>query len=209
MKITASENFTLVATKFVAIILALFSVSAFSENSEQRLVTAAIERSHHEVRYDGAYLAIPYPNGDVPTSMGVCTDLVIRAYRALGVDLQRLVHEDMLEHFPLYPSERIWNLSRPDPNIDHRRVPNLQVFFARHGIALPASDDQQDYSAGDIVTWMLPGNLPHIGIVTDRLSSSGSPLIVHNIGAGPKLEDMLFAYPIRGHYRFFPNAENN
>lgn len=196
------------AIRPITTILILFSSSAFSDSLEQQLVTAAVERTSHEVRYDGAYLAIPYPNGDVPAGIGVCTDVIIRSYRALGVDLQQRVHEDMAENFALYPSKRIWNLNRPDPNIDHRRVPNLQVFFARQGVALPASESKHDYSAGDIVSWMLPGNLPHIGIVTGMISpTTGNPLVVHNIGAGPKLEDILFSYDISGHYRYFPDGE--
>ena len=172
-----------------------------SEDFADRLVRAALERTHHTVRYDGSYLSIDYPGGDVPASIGVCTDVVIRSYRALGIDLQVLVHEDMRAHFEVYPNH--WGLRRPDTNIDHRRVPNLQTFFARHGDELAASDDPDDYQPGDLVTWMLPRNLPHIGIVVDRRSADGKrPLIVHNIGSGPKLEDGLFEYPITGHYRY-------
>jgi len=188
----------------VTIILALLlSEAATAGPKEQLLVSAALERTTHYVRYDGSYLAIAYPGGDVPDGMGVCTDVVIRAYRKLGVDLQQLVHEDMAENFDLYPSRRIWGLNSPDPNIDHRRVPNLQVFFQRHGTELPITYNPESYSVGDVVTWMLPGNLPHIGIVTDRISpSSGNRMVVHNIGAGPQLEDRLFDFPLTGHYRF-------
>ncbi|MES9958780.1 MAG: DUF1287 domain-containing protein, partial [Sedimenticola sp.] len=148
---------------------------------------------------------IGYPGGDVPNDMGVCTDVVIRAYRATGVDLQRRVHEDMTTNFDAYPSRRIWGLNGTDSNIDHRRVPNLQAYFSREGQVLPVTRDSNDYAAGDIVTWMLPGNLPHIGIVTDRVDSeTGVPLVVHNIGSGPKLENMLFSYRITGHYRYHP-----
>ncbi|MES9965768.1 MAG: DUF1287 domain-containing protein [Sedimenticola sp.] len=172
---------------------------------EQMLVDAAIERTRHSVRYDGSYMRIGYPGGDVPNDMGVCTDVVIRAYRATGVDLQQRVHEDMAANFDLYPSRRIWGLNGTDSNIDHRRVPNLQAFFSREGQLLPVTHDSTDYVAGDIVTWMLPGNLPHIGIVTDKVDSdTGEPLVVHNIGSGPKLENMLFDYPITGHYRYHP-----
>ncbi|HHI91953.1 MAG TPA: DUF1287 domain-containing protein [Gammaproteobacteria bacterium] len=189
----------------VLAIFVLFSQSSISGSFENRLVDAAIERTKHNVRYDGAYFSIPYPNGDVPSDIGVCTDVIIRSYRAIGTDLQRLVHEDMANNFSAYPSSRIWGLKSTDRNIDHRRVPNLQVFFTRHGIQLPISNNAQDYQPGDIVTWMLPRNLPHIGIVTDqRSSSSGNPLIAHNIGAGPKLEDMLFDHKITGHYRYAP-----
>ncbi|MET0087627.1 MAG: DUF1287 domain-containing protein [Sedimenticola sp.] len=172
---------------------------------EQMLVDAAIERTRHSVRYDGSYMRIGYPGGDVPNDMGVCTDVVIRAYRATGIDLQRQVHEDMTTNFNAYPSRRIWGLNGTDSNIDHRRVPNLQAFFTRKGRVLPVTLDSTDYVAGDIVTWMLPGNLPHIGIVTDKADSdTGEPLVVHNIGSGPKLENMLFDYPITGHYRYHP-----
>lgn len=166
-----------------------------------RLVDAAMARLEHRVAYDGSYRRIPYPNGDVPANVGVCTDLVVRAYRALGIDLQKLVHEDMKAAFDEYPPK--WGLSRPDPNIDHRRVPNLQRFFERHGEALAVSEDPADYRPGDLVTWMLPGNLPHIGIVVQRRTADGRrPLVVHNIGRGPQMEDVLFEYPVTGHYRF-------
>lgn len=159
--------------------------------------------------YDGGYKAIPYPNGDVPPETGVCTDVIIRAYRALGFDLQKLVHEDMKRNFSKYP--RLWGLSRPDRNIDHRRVPNLQVFFARHGKSLPVTKDPANYKTGDIVTWNLAHpsrSLPHIGIVSDKMSADGkTPLVVHNIGGGTQIEDMLFNYKITGHYRYAPQAQ--
>lgn len=165
------------------------------------LVEAAIERTTRQVTYDGSYRSIEYPGGDVPDHIGVCTDVIIRSYRGVGIDLQKEVHEDMRAHFQAYP--KIWGLSRPDRNIDHRRVPNLQVFFERHGEVLPVSENPAAYQPGDIVTWMLPGNLPHIGIVTDqKKAGSDEPMIVHNIGRGTQLEAMLFAYPITGHYRY-------
>jgi uncharacterized protein YijF (DUF1287 family) len=164
------------------------------------LVAAAIERTNHEVRYDGSYRRIGYPGGDVPLDVGVCTDLVVRAYRAVGVDLQKLVHEDMSSAFSAYPA--LWGLSRPDPNIDHRRVPNLQTFLKRRGAELPISSNAGDYLLGDLVTWMLPGNLPHIGIVSGIRSASGHPMVVHNIGRGPEIEDALFKFEITGHYRY-------
>jgi uncharacterized protein YijF (DUF1287 family) len=165
------------------------------------VIEAAMERAKHRVIYDGSYRGIDYPGGDVPDSIGVCTDLIVRAYRAVGVDLQKKVHEDMSAAFDRYPT--IWGLSQPDRNIDHRRVPNLQTFFRRHGSVLSVTGDPNDYSAGDLVTWMLPGNLPHIGIVTHERSRDGErPLIVHNIGRGPEVEDMLFDYKITGHYRY-------
>ncbi|HEX5706370.1 MAG TPA: DUF1287 domain-containing protein [Pyrinomonadaceae bacterium] len=167
-----------------------------------RLVEAAIERTRHEVRYDPTYFRIPYPGGDVPAEVGVCTDEVIRSYRKLGIDLQREVHEDMRSNFRLYP--RNWGLKRPDTNIDHRRVPNLRVFFARKGQSLPVTARAEDYRPGDIVTWDLGGGLTHIGIVVG-VRAEASPArfqIVHNIGAGPKMEDVLFNWTITGHYRY-------
>ncbi|CAH1559561.1 DUF1287 domain-containing protein [Vibrio rotiferianus] len=182
------------------------SSNAVAEASFSELLTeAAKERTTFDVQYDGSYYGISYPNGDVPVGIGVCTDVIIRSYRKLGIDLQVLVHEDMRDNFNKYPSKRIWSLSTTDRNIDHRRVPNLQTFFSRHGTSLPVSSNPSSYQAGDIVTWMLPGNLPHIGIVIDKYSDGEKrPLIVHNIGAGTVIEDMLFDYTITGHYRFRP-----
>ena len=192
----------------LAIVLWLLPPHSMAETFSDKLVAAALERTEHQVRYDGRYLRIAYPNGDVPADIGVCTDVVIRSYRALGIDLQQLVHEDMRADFDLYPSKRIWGLTKPDSNIDHRRVPNLQTFFSRHGEQLTISRQGSAYQPGDLVTWMLPGNLPHIGIVVNKRSNDGQrPLIVHNIGAGPVLADMLFAYKITGHYRFNPAAD--
>jgi uncharacterized protein YijF (DUF1287 family) len=171
------------------------------EGFAARLIAAAVAQTSQRVTYDGSYRRIKYPNGDVPAEIGVCTDVVIRAYRQVGTDLQVLVHEDMTAAFSAYP--RQWGLRAPDTNIDHRRVPNLQTFFRRRGAALPISKRAEDYRLGDLVTWMLPGNLPHIGLVTDRKADDGrTPLIVHNIGRGPQVEDSLFAYPITGHYRY-------
>ncbi|MDO3387826.1 DUF1287 domain-containing protein [Gilvimarinus sp. SDUM040013] len=195
--------------KMTVVAVLLLSQYGLADAFEQELVAAAVERTKHEITYNGAYYSIAYPNGDVPANIGVCTDVVIRSYRSIGTDLQVLVHKDMKNNFDAYPSKRIWGLNKPDKNIDHRRVPNLQAFFSRHGDTLPVTQKAQDYQAGDIVTWMLPGNLPHIGIVTETLSEvTGNPLIVHNIGAGPKLDDMLFHYEITGHYRFKPEANS-
>jgi uncharacterized protein YijF (DUF1287 family) len=167
-----------------------------------RFVAAAIERTHHTVRYDPAYVRIPYPGGDVPATTGVCTDEVIRSYRAVGIDLQKLVHEDMAAHLAAYP--RKWHSTLPtDPNIDHRRVPNLMVFFGRHGQSLPLSEHPRDYLPGDLVTWNLGGGITHIGMVVNQKSpESGRYLIVHNIGQGPQMEDVLFNWKIIGHYRY-------
>ena len=164
------------------------------------IVAAAMEQTRRAVTYDGSYRAIPYPNGDVPAHLGVCTDVIIRAYRAGGIDLQRLVHEDMRANFSRYP--QLWGLKRPDRNIDHRRVPNLQTYFARQGASLRSPGDAAAYQPGDVVSWMLPGNLPHIGIVASIRAPSGRPMLVHNIGRGPQVEDVLLAYPRTGHYRF-------
>ena len=167
----------------------------------QALSQAALERTKHFVTYNGSYRKISYPNGDVPSYFGVCTDVVIRSYRALGIDLQQLVHEDMKARFKSYPKN--WGLKRTDTNIDHRRVPNLRVFFTRRGQSLKVTHNSKDYKTGDLVTWKLNNNLPHIGIVVDRRSKDGKrPLIVHNIGYGPQLKDMLFDFTITGHYRY-------
>ena len=170
----------------------------------EKLSTAAIERTHHAVRYDPQYVRIPYPGGDVPAGTGVCSDEVIRAYRGLGIDLQKEVHEDMGANFSAYQNQRRWLLVHPDSNIDHRRVPNLMVFFSRKGTSLPTTTRAEDYQPGELVTWDLGGDVPHIGIVVDRKSAaSGRYMVVHNIGAGPKMEDVLFNWKITGHYRYF------
>jgi uncharacterized protein len=166
-----------------------------------RVIQSAYSQVGVTLLYDPAYVSLPFPGGDVPIDRGVCTDVVIRAYRSIGVDLQLLVNQDMRKAFPAYP--RKWGLSRPDPNIDHRRVENLAVFFARHGQTLPISQEAADYRPGDLVTWRLADGHPHIGLVSDR-SANGRPLLVHNIGAGAKVEDILFAFTITGHYRYLP-----
>ena len=167
-----------------------------------RLSAAAIERTNYRVTYDAAYMRITYPGGDVAPNRGVCADVVVRALRALDVDLQERVHEDMKSAFGAYPNH--WGLLRPDSNIDHRRVPNLETYFTRSGSKISLSDGAATYAPGDIVAWNLRGDtgwLPHIGIVTDRIAPSGQPMVVHNIGAGPKLEDVLFSWKMTGHYR--------
>lgn len=193
---------------FVLAILSLClcypDVSARAEGGPSfgmRLAAAALERTHRQEIYDPSYVRIAYPLGDVAPDRGVCADVVVRSYRALGIDLQVLVHEDMRYAFGYYPP--LWGLRRPDSNIDHRRVPNLETFFRRHGFALPISRDASAYRPGDIVSWRLDNRLPHIGIVSAKRTPDGKrPLIVHNIGAGPKLEDILFAYPLAGHFRY-------
>ncbi|MGI9525022.1 MAG: DUF1287 domain-containing protein [Hyphomicrobiaceae bacterium] len=202
--------------------LATTTVDAAASAFARDLVTAALQRTRQHVRYDPTYQVIPYPGGDVPLDRGVCTDVVIRSYRAVGIDLQKDVHEDMRIAFRSYP--RRWRLRRTDTNIDHRRVPNLRRFFIRKGRSYPLSLSGNDYQPGDLVTWDLgkPGaglhpvaarrldrvtasRTPHIGIVSDRRSQDGRrPLIVHNIGGGTQLSDILFSFQITGRYRYGP-----
>ena len=170
----------------------------------ERLVAAADDRPNHPAHYDPGYVKIPYPNGDVPADTGVCTDEIIRIYRAVGIDLQKEVHEDMEANRSAYPFKMKWVQLRLDTNIDHRRVPNLMVFFSRKGQSLPITEKAADYEAGDIVTWMLPGGRDHIGMVVDRKSWVGRPLVEHNIGEGPMIENVLFDWKITGHYRYRP-----
>ncbi len=176
-------------------------VAVGQTNFYDRLADSAFVLTHQSVQYDPTYTRIDYPNGDVAADRGVCTDVVIRAYRKLGIDLQKEVHEDMVAHFDLYPAN--WGLTRPDKNIDHRRVPNLMCFFTRYGIVKNITDAPKDYQPGDIVCWNLGGAVTHIGIVSNRKSSDGQRyLMVHNIGGGQVLEDCLFGYRIFGHFRF-------
>lgn len=167
----------------------------------EKLSNAAISIINPDVVYTPSYVSIKYPNGDVPAKTGVCTDVVIRAYRKLGIDLQKEVHEDMKTNFSKYP--KTWGLKTTDNNIDHRRVPNLEVFFARKGKTLPITKNVSDYKTGDIVTWLLAGDaIPHIGIVTHIKSNNGNPMIVHNVGSGQVLEDCLLSWKIVGHYKY-------
>ena len=168
-----------------------------------QLANCAEQRTNVQVVYDGSYQKIAFPMGDVNPHKGVCTDVVIRSYRALGIDLQELVHNDIRNHFASYP--KIWGLKKPDTNIDHRRVPNLMVFFKRHGQCLPITRNPADYVPGDIVAWELVGGRTHIGIISTRISTkSGNPLVVHNFGGGPVFGDMLFDFNIIGHFRYKP-----
>lgn len=169
----------------------------------KKLAAAAEERAHHTVRYDPVYVRIPYPGGDVPGDTGVCTDEVIRSYRALGVDLQKEVHEDMEKNFSAYPRRWGWLSGHTDTNIDHRRVPNLMVFFSHKGETLRLTPRPEDYTPGDIVTWDLGGGVPHIGIVANQKGASDRYWVLHNIGQGPKIEDVVFQWKITGHYRYF------
>lgn len=193
-------------------ILTVVSASAQATDSAEaqraalttRLLAAAIERTDHAVHYDPAYVHIAYPGGDVPVDTGVCTDEIIRIYRAVGIDLQKEVHEDMQAHFWSYPNPLRWRLLHTDTNIDHRRVPNLMVFFSRKGQNISPTANAADFLPGDIVAWDLGGNVPHIGMVVDKKSpQTGRFMIVHNIGAGPKMEDVLFQWKIIGHYRYW------
>ncbi|HEY7404560.1 MAG TPA: DUF1287 domain-containing protein [Candidatus Angelobacter sp.] len=180
------------------------STPDFRRDFVKKFVAAAVERTHHVVRYDPKYVRLAYPGGDVPADTGVCTDEVVRAYRAVGIDLQKEVHEDMAANFGTYPSKQRWGRTSPDANIDHRRVPNLMVFFSRKGEVLPMSQVADDYQPGDLVTWDLGGGVTHIGMVVDQKALlSRRYMIVHNIGRGPKMEDVLFDWKIIGHYRYF------
>ncbi len=174
---------------------------SFSQAKENKLSIAALELTKHKVTYDPSYFSISYPNGDVPPDKGVCTDVIIRAYRKLGIDLQKEVHEDMLKNFSLYP--KIWGLKRTDKNIDHRRVPNLMTFFSRKGTVDIKSNKSEDYIPGDIVCWNLYGGVTHIGIVVNKKTKDNKRyMIVHNIGNGQVLEDCLFDFKIIGHYSY-------
>ncbi|MFC0776823.1 DUF1287 domain-containing protein [Flavobacterium sp. HJSW_4] len=176
-----------------------FKPTTFAEKLSQ----AAISIIDPSVDYDPAYFKIEYPNGDVPKNKGVCTDVIIRSYRILNIDLQKEVHEDMIENFSLYPNLKNWGMTKTDTNIDHRRVPNLEVFFERKGTKLPITQDAKDYKTGELVTWMINDKLPHIGIVTNKKSKDGKRnLIVHNVGRGQVLEDCLFEYKIVGHFKY-------
>lgn len=190
--------------RFTFWLICFLSGNAVAQNQVDfffRLSDAALELTKQQVKYNPAYFRIAYPNGDVPADKGVCTDVIIRAYRKLGIDLQKEVHEDMAVNFNLYPKN--WGLTKTDKNIDHRRVPNLMTYFSRHGTVKPNTLNSSDYKPGDIVAWNLGGGITHIGIVVNKKSSDGQRyLIVHNIGNGQELSDCLFTYKIIGHYSF-------
>jgi uncharacterized protein YijF (DUF1287 family) len=168
----------------------------------KQVVDSGIEQIGQTFEYDSSYSKLDYPNGDVPLDRGVCADVVVRAFRKAGIDLQREIHEDMAQHFAAYPNK--WGARKPDSNIDHRRVPNLMTFFERTGKSVPITKKPADYLPGDIVTWELDNHLLHVGLVTDVVAD-GNPnyLVVHNIGAGAKIEDVLMAWKIIGHYRMW------
>ena len=175
-------------------------VSAGEQAAPAAVAEAARAQIGKTIRYDPGYRSLDYPNGDVPMEMGVCTDVVVRALRTtIGMDLQKLVHEDMKRHFSLYPKN--CGLKQPDRNIDHRRVPNLKSYFERNKWSLAISRQPQDYRPGDLVTCTVPPNLAHIMIVSDRTNAQGRPFVIHNIGAGTREEDRLFEFKITGHYR--------
>ena len=174
------------------------------QNAEiKKVLESAFEQTNVTKKYDGAYVVIPYPNGDVPVETGVCTDVLIRAFRRAGLDLQKEVHEDMQANFDFYPKK--WGLPKPDTNIDHRRVPNLQTFFARRGKSLEITRSSADYKPGDVVSWDIDGKgMTHIGLVSNLWNEATKRyLIIHNMGWGTKAEDVLFTWKITGHYRYF------
>lgn len=168
----------------------------------ERLNASAIEQTTYTKSYDASYVKLDYPNGDVPKETGVCADVVVRAFRSTGIDLQKELHEDMGRSFSKYPKK--WNTRKPDKNIDHRRVPNLMTWFNRKGKELPITQNHADYQPGDVVAWQLDGGLTHIGLVSKiKVEGTERYAIVHNIGAGARLEDVLFQWKIIGHYRYF------
>ena len=187
--------------KQITLLLLFLNFQSFAQNFYADLSNCATELTKKNVIYDPSYFSITYPNGDVPEGKGVCTDVVIRAYRQMGIDLQKEVHIDMKSNFNQYP--KLWSLKQPDTNIDHRRVPNLMAFLKRYQAELPITENASDYLPGNLVCWNLGGAITHIGIVIDKKSIDGKRnLIVHNIGAGQVIEDVLFSYRIIGHYRY-------
>ena len=187
--------------KNIIILCVLFTscvnnVKKTSNHNISSLSDAGISIEDPSIVYTAKYVSIPYPNGDVDPRTGVCTDVIIRAYRKIGVDLQRLVHEDMSENFEVYPNN--WGLTKPNKNIDHRRVPNLMKFFSRHGESLSLSGE---YNPGDVVVWRLSGGILHIGLVVNK-QENGNNMLIHNIGRGQEIEDVLYKFKIIGHYRY-------
>lgn len=185
----------------ILVFISTISIAVGQSSFYDKLADSALTLTKQIVRYDPTYFQLNYPNGDVPTNKGVCTDVVIRAYRKFSIDLQKEVHEDMKSNFSKYPQN--WGLSKPDKNIDHRRVPNLMTFFSRYGTTKPITTNSNDYLPGDIVCWNLGGSVTHIGIVVKKKSADGQRhLIVHNIGSGQVVEDCLFKFKIIGHYQY-------
>ena len=192
----------------VTLLAVILVLNVNGQDFGKKLAEAAIERTNHLVIYNGKYVKLDYPNGDVHNNTGVCTDVVIRSYRGShGIDLQKYVHEDMKKNFSEYP--QLWNMKGPDSNIDHRRTQNLECFFTRMGAKLPITDDPKDYQPGDIVFWGDIG-FGHVGVVSYRKTIFGDvPLVIHNIGWGVRHEDFLFDSRITGHYRWNPKSEWN
>ena len=189
--------------RFLFVVLFLPRIVFSQDSFALKLSDAAVELTHQRVVYDPAYFSISYPNGDVPSDKGVCTDVIVRAYRKVGTDLQKEVHEDMKKNFSAYPKK--WGLKTTDKNIDHRRVPNLMKYFERQGKSRPVTKDPASYQPGDLVTCIVPPHLPHIMVVSD-VPSEADPArfqIIHNIGQGARLEDRLFDFEITGHYRYW------
>lgn len=183
------------------LLLFAFQISTAQCDFYANLVNCSLDLTKQHVEYDPQYFVIAYPNGDIPSDKGVCSDVVIRTYRKVGIDLQKEIHEDMEANFSLYPKN--WGLSHPDKNIDHRRVPNLMTFFSRKGTILPITQNPEDYNPGDLVCWDLGGGITHIGIVVNKRSADDNRYqIVHNIGGGQILADCLFEFKIIGHYQY-------
>ena len=201
MKVSVTYNALCKSLVFVSVLgFAQLAQAAAPVSSGVKLTQDAKKQIGVTTGYDPAYRKLAFPRGDVPIETGVCTDVIIRAYRLQNIDLQQLVNHDMKSNWSAYP--KTWGLKSTDKNIDHRRVPNLEVFFARQGQTL-STTDKDSFQTGDIVSWRLPNNnLPHIGIVSDKVAADGTPLIIHNIGQGTQEENILFAYPIKGHYRY-------
>jgi uncharacterized protein len=186
---------------FFLFVLCLCLLPLSAQDTGAKIVTAARKQVGVTLSYDPAYVSLGYPGGDVPREKGVCTDVVIRALRdGLSLDLQKLVHEDMKANFSAYPKN--WGLSRTDKNIDHRRVPNLQTYFKRCGYKVADTQEPTKFQPGDLITCTVPPNLPHVMIVSDKKTAGGVPLVIHNIGSGAREEDVLFTYPLTGHYRW-------
>src|SRR5262245_2141371 len=173
----------------------------------EKINAGAIEQTTQTTGYDSSYVKLDYPNGDVPIETGVCADVVVRAFRKAGIDLQKELHEDMKKNFAKYPGK--WGARRPDSNIDHRRVPNLMTWFDRQGKARPVTKDAKDYLPGDVIAWDMAPGLPHIGMVSKiRVDGTDRYAVVHNIGVGARIEDVLFTWKITGHYRYFENKQD-
>lgn len=189
-------------TVLLLLITPFSSAQALTSEQNKKLVEYAADLPR-AVFYDSDYRKIDYPMGDVPAYKGVCSDVIIRSYRGIDIDLQKLLHEDIKANFSAYPSKRMWGLNKPDTNIDHRRVPNLEVFFTRKGKVKPITKNAEDYVPGDIVSWRLDNGRPHIGIVVNKKSVDNQRyLVMHNIGFGQVAEDVLFSWKITGHFTY-------